>query len=1240
MKHLLLCLLTVISLSVHSQYSWETKHANVSSTGDLTWAPQTFALVKGSSVRYIDYDNGNDKNDGLSTSTPWKRHPWDASATDNAKACNGTKTYIFKRGVIYRGTLTADDSGTAGDPIRLTSDPAWGTGEAAFYGSTTITSGWAKADATLAPAIPNANLVWYKNVSGLDNTKMVCEVTPTGIKRVRLARIPNFKDTPEEPMKNWWSFTGKTKVSTTSLDLRDDVNLTQANAAFFQGGSVWATEDVVVMCTLWKQDISTYTPATKTISVPNQNFGGVKCKYFIENTPYLLDTTSEYYYDKSKARMYLRLDADKDPNTTVIEAATKTKLIDLSGRSYIEISGLAFKFTTSDAVRTGNADAKPTIYINGTGSNLTVKNCSFQYLNGGVLANGASATTNLSDITVSDNSFENMDDFAVFATQNGGFFLNNIKILRNKVSESGARHKGRWYSSINAIGADLVDGEIAGNIVDHSWGSGINVMWGKPATDTKTVPFIRGFVHHNKVTHSLIGVNDYGGIEGWQGGPAFYYNNISHDASGYKYHTANSIGYAFYFDGAFKQYVFNNIATGVNWNKNASLYTQVLGFYNMWVHNDAYNAGSFSSSGGEAIAPDGQNSFLANVSDSTSVHFKNTTKPAGVPFESYYNNVFGSTPFIGVYQNSTTNKNFDQFVAGLISVKADATQLGWEAKSKIFTNAAGGNFKPFASSEVIDRGVKFFIPFPLSKVVGEWHFYKHNADSSLIKADNFYFTSDFSDRNTYNNVTKNHMKAYGLASSSFVKGNLEDWTSGALAFNGTSTYCSLADATYKLKVSSNVTMTTNSFILETYFKTTVNHTGGHIVSKYAASGYGYKLAVDNSGYAVAGIVNAGAIAFGRTSAVKINDGAWHHVLVEVNRASTINIYVDGVLSNGATSGTMPSTSTDITNTTDFLVGKNVSGNYFSGVMDFLRISKGTFAEAKTDIAELYKWQFDGPFLYDFTGAAPIGKRDAGAIEGGQKQCNLQVSPTTLSFGQTAETKNLSIAGLVGDVSLNKVNPAYYTATVTPTQVSVASIPKNSSGDLTSDFYVCGCNEAQKITVTQLGQSCMLISELPDTIFFAPNGESKKYKFSYNTNYQTYKGMELAIKKNLTLDSLTFTMTKNYLKTPLKGSLKITGCMPDYLRVYYQYGQPTGLNDVLSAGIKVMPNPMTQDYVSIVLPEVGTNCTATITDFAGRVLHKTPIFVGNNQVDFNIMPGVYLLTISGNNLNYTTKLIRK
>ena len=89
---------------------------------DLQWKPQPYRYEPGDSQRYVDYEYGTDNNPGTKEQ-PWKHHPWDAEATGHAAIATGIHTYVFKRGVVYRGSLSARDSGEAGNPIRLTADP-------------------------------------------------------------------------------------------------------------------------------------------------------------------------------------------------------------------------------------------------------------------------------------------------------------------------------------------------------------------------------------------------------------------------------------------------------------------------------------------------------------------------------------------------------------------------------------------------------------------------------------------------------------------------------------------------------------------------------------------------------------------------------------------------------------------------------------------------------------------------------------------------------------------------------------------------------------------------------------------------------------------------------------------------------------------------------------------------------------------------------------------------------------
>jgi len=136
--HRLVCLVRILGLEIiplvmlaaekseTSSWSWQDSYAEVDAKGDLKWKPQPFVFEKSGSIRYIDFEKGDDANSGEAPETPWQHHPWDPSAAGKSATGAGVHTYVFKRGVIYRGRLVVKDAGQDGQPIRLTSDPAWG----------------------------------------------------------------------------------------------------------------------------------------------------------------------------------------------------------------------------------------------------------------------------------------------------------------------------------------------------------------------------------------------------------------------------------------------------------------------------------------------------------------------------------------------------------------------------------------------------------------------------------------------------------------------------------------------------------------------------------------------------------------------------------------------------------------------------------------------------------------------------------------------------------------------------------------------------------------------------------------------------------------------------------------------------------------------------------------------------------------------------------------------------------
>ncbi len=179
----------VVNAQNDARWSWRDPHAKVLRTGDLEWAPRAFEFKVGESVRYIDFDSGNDANDGRSKQTPWKHHPGDPNAGGKAAACKGVQTYVFKQGVDYRGEINVNESGTADAPIILTRDPSWGEGPAVICGSEAVT-GWTKgADNNL---IPEPEKVWHVDLDWAPrNVWMIGK--DAAVTRIALARTPNWK---------------------------------------------------------------------------------------------------------------------------------------------------------------------------------------------------------------------------------------------------------------------------------------------------------------------------------------------------------------------------------------------------------------------------------------------------------------------------------------------------------------------------------------------------------------------------------------------------------------------------------------------------------------------------------------------------------------------------------------------------------------------------------------------------------------------------------------------------------------------------------------------------------------------------------------------------------------------------------------------------------------------------------------------------------------------------------------
>ncbi len=843
-----LCLASLVLATVDSngasEWPWQEPKAKVLPTGDLEWASQPFAFEKGGSVRYIDFASGSDANDGRAEATPWKHHPWDPAATDRAAACEGIHTYVFKRGVAYRGQLVVSESGKEGDPIRLTSDPSWGEGQAAVYGSERVT-GWAKG--TDHPDIPDATKVAYVDLDfALRNVWLI--ENDGQIVRIPLARTPNWTVTdPDDIKSQWWSWDNpknpwgsREKFNGTEMHLGVDTEHITRSPDYYEGAYIWP-EYGWVMSTPYPTRVLKCDAKEHALVFGGQWGGGAgsyhvprHARYYLEDKPHYLDSPGEFWFDKRKdgGRLYLRLPDDRDPNEAHIEVAQRLNLIDSQRMSHVHISGLTFGFTNVfwnlDAPPTRGKDVDPAcIRLLGSGEDLVVANCRFEHVHMPVRMKAVGDEDVIDRIVIRDNVMRYTDHGAVLLADGGAWGsefpqgrLYDVKVLRNALFQIGRRPNR--YGHGHAIEVDCAETlEIAGNIGYRLYGSGIFVYGGKRSAAKVDRPLSRILIHHNKIVDSLLNNNDWGGIETWQGGPAYVFNNISGNPRGYKTWghklqankpATSSFAHAYYMDGGYKQYYFNNIAWGKSKDPfgplgNCSAFQEIHGFLATIFNNTAYNF----VIGSRRQAPEaGRNKYLGNIwhgmgevvfrhaNPSNTMADPNAADAGKQKSEfhhesnAYAKNVFYDIPEkFGVFEpDGRWHADADSFRKALAR-SGSIGDLGQDAQQSPLRAPGDGDFRPTGAAH--DQGVRVFVPWGLYATVGEWPFYSAGDDATRILDEHFHLAPYYVNREDYKKQPMYPLRAVNVGAGDYVDGPLEDWTRGALRLNGRDQYAVLAN---------------------------------------------------------------------------------------------------------------------------------------------------------------------------------------------------------------------------------------------------------------------------------------------------------------------------------------------------------------------------------------------------------------------------------------------------------------
>ena len=169
-----------------------------------------------------------------------------------------------------------------------------------------------------------------------------------------------------------------------------------------------------------------------------------------------------------------------------------------------------------------------------------------------------------------------------------------------------------------------------------------------------------------------------------------------------------------------------------------------------------------------------------------------------------------------------------------------------------------------------------------------------------------------------------------------VQGALFGDSNTAGRFDGSDDKVSMGDP-----VNGSLDFGTNDFTAEAWVKTTVNGEEAILSKRATTAGPYWQFTVTNDpghdGEIRANIV-AGSSVEVYGPAKRVDDGAWHHVVVVFDRDAGITIYVDGISAfrPGAAAG-------DVGNAGPFLVAKSTGYNYFKGDLDEVAVYRSALS---------------------------------------------------------------------------------------------------------------------------------------------------------------------------------------------------------------------------------------------------------------------------------------------------------
>ncbi len=380
-----------------------------------------FLINQAKAANYYFAANGNDSYTSVQAKN--KATPWQTIGKLNSYFTNilPGDSILFRCGDTFSGTISITKSGTAANPIIIGS---YGTGNKPVFSGLAPTSGWIN----LGGGIFQGNCPLA--------APMVNIVVSNGISQP-LGRYPNF-DATNSGYLNIDSHLAGTQITSSALN-------TAIN---------WAGAEVVIRKNHWTIDRGIISSNTATVInytgassyQPLNNFG-----FFIQNHPATLDEVGEWYYNPASKKVNLFFGASM-PGGVNVQVGSLDSIINITNKSYIVISGLAFNGANNFAIQLLNAN-----YV-------TIKNCNITQ--SGI--NGINAS-NATYLTIQNDTISGSNNSAILLNGAHNTISNNTIYNNGLLPGMGARPNPS-YSAVYISG---VANTVANNDIENAGYDGI-----------------------------------------------------------------------------------------------------------------------------------------------------------------------------------------------------------------------------------------------------------------------------------------------------------------------------------------------------------------------------------------------------------------------------------------------------------------------------------------------------------------------------------------------------------------------------------------------------------------------------------------------------------------------------------------------------------------------------------------------------------------------------------------------